>query len=63
MDNIYKGYRIELSGDFPVYVVRAIAQGRIPKPLTGCYTSVTEAKKAIDAVPPKVVKKKALKDG
>ena len=70
MDNVYKDYRIEPEGTFPLWLIKPKAQGQVPAALRGRYTSVPEAKKDIDKYeqtkPAKVVKpvkKKVTKDG
>jgi hypothetical protein len=48
MEHEYEGYSI-VTADNPNYKrVRAIKQGSIPTSLSGLYTTVGEAKKAID---------------
>ena len=64
---VYGGYRVEPMGTFPMYIIRAEGQGRVPDVLSGMYSSVPEAKKGIDAYnikkeKPKAVKKRALKN-
>ena len=61
---IYKEYRIVPHGSFPMWVVKAKAQGQVPVDLRGMYSTVPDAKKHIDQVDrakPKT-KKKAVKN-
>lgn len=44
----YKGYNITSDGTFGQKVIKSIGPGTIPQLLTGSFTTVAEAEKAID---------------
>lgn len=44
----YKGYKVEALGSFPMTVIKARGQGKVPKQLTGLFTTGEEANRAID---------------
>lgn len=44
----YGKYKIELMGSFPMYVIKPISKGSIPKSLSGSYLSEGDAMLAID---------------
>lgn len=44
----YKGYTVEHLGTFPMVRIKAVGQGRVPQAMTGVFTTVTEAYRAID---------------
>lgn len=43
----FKGYNIMHLGTFPMVEIKAKGQGKVPKPLTGMFTTQVEAQRAI----------------
>ena len=60
--NLYKGYRIQALGTFPMFKIAPPGSGTVPKNLIGTYTTVEEAKRAIDLSLSKLVKKRKITD-
>lgn len=59
--SLYKGYRIEALGTFPMYKVQAQGSGPIPGYLFGTYTSFQQATRAVDRYLASLVKSKRVK--
>ena len=61
MSEEYKGYKIDNDGHFSMKVIKPIGKGSIPMALVGLFTSVGDARRAIDLLDykPKRVNKNA----
>lgn len=44
----YKGYNLGRPTKSPMFIIKAKGQGRVPKPLTGLFTSYGKAVAAVD---------------
>lgn len=60
--SLYRGYRIEALGTFPMFKVQAVGSGQIPVALYGSYTTVTMAERAVDQFLASLVKSRKVKD-
>lgn len=48
MSEEYKGYLLKGEGNYAMIVIKPLGKGSVPKELRGLYTSVAEAKRAVD---------------
>lgn len=60
---VYRGYRIESLGTYPMVKVRAGGSGTVPNALSGLFTTTTQAQQAIDSSLNSLVRKRSPKNG